>query len=201
MNVATKKVVDFKVVNVQSQIVTSFELGKILSSVTKSTICNVTYLVDESKSKTVNGKKQVQKRVNIANLYLNQNYGKKVNNILSQKQGITEPFIPQEMKGKERINTVLVASLKTGKILLDGKVLFSESRNLLGYFHNDIKIEASKNDSTLNSHLFAPSFYKKSTYTSGRNLIDAENDFCMITLGLDNIEKIKFQGNWYIVKN
>lgn len=181
--------------------VTSMELAEILSSVTKSTICNVTYMVDESKSKTVGGKKQVQKRVNIANLYLNQNYGKKVNNILSQKQGVQEPFVPQELKGKERINTVLVASLKTGKILLDGKVLFSESRTLLGYFHNGIEIVASKNDATKNSHLFAPSFYKESTYTSGRGSIDKENDFTMITLGLDNIETIKFQGQWYKVKN
>jgi len=181
--------------------VTSNQLGAILSTVTKSTICNVTYMVDERKSKTVGGKKQVQKRVNIANLYLNQNYGKKVNNILSQKQGNNEPFVAQEMKGKERINTVLVASLKTGKILLDGKVLFSESRTLLDYFHNGTKIYASKSDDTLNSHLFAPSFYKVSTQGSGRGLIDTENDFQMITLGLDNIEKIKFQGQWYKVQN
>ena len=182
-------------------IVNTFQLGKILSSVTKSTICNVTYLVDESKSKTVSGKKQVQKRVNIANLYLNQDYGKKVNNILKGKQDDSKPFVAQPMNGKERINTVLVASLKTGKVLLDGKVLFSESRNLLGYFHNGKEIQASKNDSSLNGHLFAPSFYANKTYTSGRNRIDEENDFCMITLGLDNIESIKFQGQWYFVQN
>jgi len=179
--------------------VTSNQLGAILSTVTRSTICNVTYLVDESKSKTVSGRKQVQKRVNIANLYLNQDYGKKVNNILKGKQDDSKPFIPQPMKGKERINTVLVASLKTGKILLDGKVLYSESRTLLGYFHNGTEIKASKNDSSLNGHLFAPSFYAESKPTSGRGRIDEENDFCMITLGLDNIEKIKFQGKFYKV--
>jgi hypothetical protein len=197
----TISVPQIKTVDTKINTVTSTELGAILSTVTKSTICNVTYTVDESKSKMVGGKKQVQKKVNIANLYLNQDYGKKVNNILEGKQHAQRTFIAQPMKGKERINTVLVASLKTGKILLDGKVLFTESRTLLAYYHDGKEIQASKGNPELNSHLFTPAFYKKSTYTSGRGAVSEENDFTMITLGLDNIDTIKFQGKWYKVKN
>jgi hypothetical protein len=202
MTTITKQVETVKTVN--EIIVTSVELGEILSSETRSTIVNVTYLVDESKSKQVKGKKQVQKRVNITHLYLNQPYGKKVNNILRDKQGVdvdAEPFVPQELNGKTRINTVLVRSDKNQNILLDGKVLFGESRHNLGYFHKGNRIEVDKNDISLNSNLFTPKFFEQKSGTSGRGLIDTENDFCMMTLGLNNIEKIKFKGNWYKVKN
>ncbi|MDD5151801.1 MAG: hypothetical protein PHC28_15200 [Flavobacterium sp.] len=58
--------------------VTISELASILENITASTVVNITYLVDDSRSKVVKGIKQVQKLVNITHVYLNHDYTKKV---------------------------------------------------------------------------------------------------------------------------
>jgi hypothetical protein len=175
------------------------QLGAILSTITKSTTISLTYFVDESKSRQIGGAKQVQKRVKVNNLYLNHNYTNKVNNL----NGTTE-FVAQELKGKERICSTLLASTSTknyGKVMLDGKILKTESTKVLGYFHNGKEINLNKNDNTFGrTDLVSPSFYVKSTYTSGRGSVSVENDFRMITPYLSNIESVKIQGQQYVVQ-
>ena len=100
------------------EILTTEKLVSLLSNVTKSTVCAIEYVTDESKSRTIGGKKQIQKRVKISNLYLNHDYAKKVQNL----SGDTT-FQSFEMKGKTRISSTLIQSDKTDEILLDGKIL------------------------------------------------------------------------------
>jgi len=175
------------------------QLAVLLANITKSTVVSLTYFVDESKSKTIQGKKQVQKRVKVNNLYLNHNYTNKVKNLT----GNTE-FVAHELKGKERIcSTILSSQSKAnfGRLMLDGKILVSESVKNLGYYHNGLPIELDKNNPTIGrSELVSPSFYVKSNYTSGRGTVSQENDFRMITPFLDNIESIKVQGCEYTIK-
>lgn len=175
------------------------QLAVLLASITKSTIVSLTYFVDESKSKTVKGQKQVQKRVKVNNLYLNHNYTNKVRNLT----GNTE-FEAYELNGKERICSTIIASKSKanfGRLMLDGKILVSESVHNLGYFHNGLPIELDKKRANYGRHdLVAPSFYQTTNYTSGRNTVSEEDDFRMITPFLDNIETIKIQGQAYEVK-
>jgi len=175
------------------------QLAVLLANITKSTVISLTYFVDESKSKTVQGKKQVQKRVKINNLYLNHNYTNKVNNLNG-----TIDFVAHELNGKERVCSTIISSLSKanyGRLMLDGKILVTESVKNLGYFHNGLPIELNKNNPTFGrTDLVAPSFYVKSTYTSGRNTVSEENDFRMITPFLDNIESIKVLGQEYLIK-
>tara|TARA_R110000772_G_scaffold219593_2_gene330149 strand:+ start:3451 stop:4041 length:591 start_codon:yes stop_codon:yes gene_type:complete len=179
--------------------VSAERLGMILANITKSTTISLTYFVDESKSRVIGGEKQVQKRVKINNLRLNHDYGNKVNNL----NGTTD-FVAQPLNGKKRLTSTLLSSLSKknyGRVMLDGKILKTESRHLLGYFHYGKEIQLSKSDSTFGrTDLVAPSFYVKSTYTSGRGTVSQENDFMMITPFLTSIESIKIQGQQYVVK-
>tara|TARA_R110000796_G_scaffold58413_5_gene134953 strand:- start:38350 stop:38940 length:591 start_codon:yes stop_codon:yes gene_type:complete len=176
------------------------QLAVLLATITKSTVISLTYFVDESKSRTISGNKQVQKRVKVNNLYLNHDYSNKVKNLT----GSTE-FVANELNGKTRICSTIIASKSKknfGKLMLDGKILHTESTNLLGYFHNGLSIELDKNNPTIGRNdLVAPSFYQKSTYTSGRGLVSQEDDFRMITPFLDNVETIKIQGQDYLIKS
>jgi len=180
--------------------ITVKQLAVILANITKSTVVSLTYFVDESKSKTIQGQKQVQKRVKVNNLYLNHNYTNKVQNLT----GNTE-FVAHELNGKVRICSTIIASQSKanfGKLMLDGKILHTESTKVLGYFHNGLEIELNKKNPTFGRFdLVAPSFYAESSYTSGRGTVSEENDFRIITPFLDNIESIKIQGQEYIVKS
>lgn len=179
--------------------VTVKQLAVILAEITKSTVVSVTYLVDESKSRTVSGRKLVQKRVKVNNLYLNHNYQNKVQNLTGNDE-----FKAQELNGKERICSTIIASKSKanfGRLMLDGKILVTESVHNLGYFHNGQPIELDKNKPNFGRiDLVAPSFYQKYERTSGRGTVSQEDDFRMITPFLDNIETIKIQGTTYEVK-
>jgi len=199
MTTFTKQNVQNQTVNSQLVISTK-QLAILLANITKSTVVSLTYFVDESKSKTVQGKKQVQKRVKVNNLYLNHNYTNKVQNLT----GNTE-FVAHELNGKERICSTIIASQSKanfGRLMLDGKILHTESTKVLGYFHNGFEIELNKKDASFGRFdLVAPSFYAESTYTSGRGTVSQEDDFRMITPFLDNIETIKIQGQEYLIKS
>ena len=172
------------------EILTTEKLVSLLSNVTKSTVCAIEYVTDESKSRTIGGKKQIQKRVKISNLYLNHDYAKKVQNL----SGDTT-FQSFEMKGKTRISSTLIQSDKTDEILLDGKILNFESVKQIALYHNGIEI--SKLDAK-DKNLFTPAYSDtEKKETSGRGLVNIEDDFKMITIGLNKIQYIKVFGIEY----
>jgi len=172
--------------------VTATELANILGNIKKSTFCHIVYMVDDSRSKTMKGIKQVQKLVKITNVALNHNYQNKVINLTGDTT-----FKAEEMKGKTRVCSTLIKSDKTGELMIDGKVMSKEVAKVLGYFHNGKEItetEAVKLD------LWTPAYYNPTPIkTMGRGLVSEENDFRIINTYLNRIIEIKLEGEWYSV--
>ena len=162
----------------------------LLLNVTKSTVIAVEYVTDESKSRTIGGKKQLQKRVKINNLYLNHDYTKKVQKLTDNKD-----FQANELKGKTRLSGTLIQNDKDNNILLDGKILNSESVKRLQLLHNGKEI--SELEATA-QNLFAPAYFDTNDKTtSGRGSVSIEDDFKMITLGISKIKYLKAFGIEY----
>ena len=172
------------------------ELFNLLVNETKSQTISLEYIVDESGSKTVKGLKQVQKQVRINNLYLNHSYTNKVINL----SGDTS-FQAFELKGKTRISSTIIQSDTTKNFLLDGKILNSESVKVINYFHNEEIITESEGiaKGLFTNSFMNPKFDFEKT-TSGRGLLNIEDDFKMITLSLKNIIRLKFKGIEYQIK-
>lgn len=175
-------------------VVTVNELANILKDVTKSTVVSVVYTVDHAQSKSVKGAKQVQKTVQINNVYLNHDYTNKVKNLT----GNTE-FVAQPLKGKSRVCSTLLMSDKNDALMLDGKVLKSESAKILSLQHNGVEITEAQ---AIALDLWAGAYYKESApkTSMGRGTVSADDDFGMINTYLSRINRIKIQGITYIVK-
>ena len=166
---------------------------ELVKDFTKSTAISMTYFVDDSRSRVVKGEKQVQKLVRVKNAYINHNYTNKVINL----SGETE-FKAEEMKGKERVSTTLIRSLKTGEMMLDAKILKTEAVELLGYFHNGNPITEAE---ALSLDLWTDSYLNPTPKkTAGRGLVAVEDDFRMITPYISRITLIKFNGTEYLIQ-
>ena len=85
-------------------------------SMTGVTFGSITYLVDESKSKTVNKQKLIKKLTTV-NVTFGASYGAKVNRIVTNKQGQVIDFTPEAPKGKEYYmdGSPIMRDLKTGE--------------------------------------------------------------------------------------
>lgn len=165
---------------------------ELVKDFTRSTAISMTYFVDDSRSRTIKGIKQVQKLVRVKNAYINHNYTNKVINL----SGATD-FVAEELKGKERISTTLLRSLKTGEFMLDAKILKTESVELLGYYHNGKEITEAE---AISLDLWAPAYYNPAPKTTaGRGLVSVEDDFRMITPYISRITLIKFNGTEYLI--
>lgn len=172
------------------QVLTTEILFNLLANETKSTICSIEYIVDDTRSKQKNKQHLVQKHVKISNVYLNHDYTKKV-----QKLSGDTTFEAQPLKGKERLTTTILKSLSTNKLLLDGKVLKKESSKIIGYFHDNKEITESQ---ALANEFWGNSYFKVTEkITMGRGLVDIEDDFNIINPNLDKIVYIKFKGIEY----
>lgn len=175
---------------VANQVINPTQLAEILKGITRSTFCHVIYMVDDQRSKTIKGQKQVQKLVKISHVALNHNYANKVIKL----SGDTA-FVAEEMKGKTRLCSTLIQSDKTQELMIDGKVLNSEVAKVLGYFHNGnpiTEIEAVSQD------LWAGSYYNPTEpKTMGRGIVSEEDNFRIINTYLSRIKQIKLEGQWY----
>lgn len=174
--------------------VTTKQLETILKGITKSTVCNITYTVDESKSVTVNKAKQLQKTVTITHVYLNHKYANKVNNLNGTTDFVARPL---EDFGKFRICSTLVGAIKSGNVMIDGKVLNSESIKDVQYFYQGSPI--TKEDAIAKG-LFTASYFKVKE-TKGRGTVSVENDFGIINTSLSKIDQITIDKEIYKVVN
>ena len=164
----------------------------LIKDFTRSTAISMTYFVDDSRSRTIKGEKQVQKLVRVKNAYLNHNYTNKVINLTGETT-----FVAEEMKGKERVSTTLIRSLKTGEMMLDAKILKTEAVELLGYYHNGNEITEAE---AVALDLWAPIYFNPTPKkTAGRGLVAVEDDFRMITPYISRITEIKFNGTEYLI--
>lgn len=177
-------------IEIEAKTISIKQLANILCDITRSTICNITYKVDDSRSKTVKGKKQIQKLVNIPNVYLNHDYTKKVQNLTGNTN-----FVAQEMKGKTRVCSTLIQSDTTNELMIDGKVLNSESTNILALYHNGEEITEME---AISKELWTDAYYKvKEISTMGRGLVAEEDNFNIINTYLSRIVRIKLEGIVY----
>lgn len=167
---------------------------ELVKDFTRSSGVSLTYFVDDSRSRTIKGNKQVQKLVRISNnAYLNHDYTKKVINLT----GATD-FVAEQLKGKTRISTTILQSDKTAEFMLDIKVLRTEKIELLGYYHNGNEITEAE---AVALDLWAPIYFNPTPKkTAGRGLVDAEDDFNMITPYISRILQIKFNGTEYLIQ-
>jgi len=166
--------------------------AELVKDFTRSTAVSMTYFVDDSRSRVLEGKKQVQKLVRVKNAYLNHDYTNKV--IIKTDN---PEFVAHELKGKERVSTTLIRSLKTGELMLDAKILKTEAIELLGYFHKGNPITEAE---AFALNLWTDSYLNpKPKKTAGRGLVAVEDDFNMITPYISRITLIKFCGTEYLI--
>jgi len=175
--------------------ITRANLISLIRAVKGVTFASITYKTNESKSRTVAGKKALQKEVTL-NVTLNANYEAKVNRIIENKQDGTPDFEAKEMKGKKLSFDdcrSIVENDKGNKMLYCFKEHNAKSQ--ITYFHNDCVIPFEK---AKEKDLFAPSFFAEQT-TAGRGEIDPENNFAVFTVGFDKIKRITIKGEEYLV--
>lgn len=178
--------------------ITRNELIEKIREIKGTTFINLTYKTDESKSRTVKGKKALQKEVTL-NVTLNANYEAKVNRIIENKQDGEADFEAQEMKGKKLSFAdcrSIVESVKSGSKML---YCFREhnAKSQTTYFFEGCVIPFEK---AKERDLFAPSFFAEKK-TVGRGEVEAENDFSVFTVGIDKIKRITMKGTEYFIED
>ena len=156
--------------------VTTAELIEVLTASNKATFVNVTYVVNESKSKQKNGKKLLQKAVTV-NGTLNFKYSDKINRIL-EKEGKNTDFVGVANWHEYLFpnNRAVLTDKKTKSKFYLRLAIENHTTPITSYFHNSKPITRQK---AIENELFAPSYFKPKT-TAGRGSIDQENDFHFI---------------------
>jgi hypothetical protein len=166
------------------------------------------YYGDFSASRTRQGKKAL-KKLSYQRIFIGHNYQNKVNARLkneAEKNGLdVETFISKKASGLDKISNVLYIN-KKDQFRLRGYLghekngsteMVSVAKSLGYYTPNDVSIDF---ESAKENDLFAPSFFSKKTYTSGRNsLIENENNFQVRNFSIENILGIAIGGKVFRV--
>lgn len=158
---------------------------------------NVVYFVDESGSKTVQGKKVLQKLTRV-NITIGANYEGRINRDLV-KQGEEANFTAQAMSGKVYVNDegVLATDTKTGTKNYLVATVENHTKPETIYFHEGKRISKEK---AIEANLFMPSYFTPKT-TSGRGNMSEAKDFHTISPNVDNIISLTLNKVKYIVEN
>ena len=144
---------------------------------------NVVYFVDESGSKTAQGKKVLQKLVRTT-ITLGAKYDNRINKDLV-KNGEEGNFTAQSMSGKEHLNAegILAVDTKTRTKTYLIAVVENHITPDTIYFHEGKRI--SKEDAIAKG-LFQPSYFAEKT-TMCRGNMSEEKDFHIINQNVNNI--------------
>lgn len=176
--------------------ITKNELLEKLKEVSGTVFTNITYFTDEAKSKTVKGKKAVQKMVTL-NVTIGSNYESKVNRILETKQGEEANFEAQALKGRVHVDntSALLWSEKSQDYLLNAIVEnHSGGTKTTTYYVGGLPKTL---DEIKELDLLTPSFFTEKPVTMGRGAIDVANNFSIIQPKISNIKSIKLFGETY----
>lgn len=158
---------------------------------------SVTYLVDEAKSKQVNGKKMLQKMVT-TNATIGSDYAKKVNRICKDKQGMEIDFVAQPMRGKDYVQ-------KGSPVCYDTK---TNTKNYLVFIVENHTVPQSQllldgkevsREEVWNENYITPAGLNPKPSTSGRGAVNEENDFYFRTLDFNNLISFNMNGNMYLI--
>ena len=166
--------------------VTENQAIEMFLNINKSTKVAITYFVDESNSRTIKGKKALQKRVTLV-ADLNHDYKRNI------ERRIGEEFIPQEMKGKTKVGNNVVQNDKGEKMLYAS--VYQYSYKVVTYFYNGKPITKEQ---AIQMDLFAPSYFTPKK-TVGRGLVSEEDNFFPISPKFANIEQFKVNKQKYLI--
>ena len=181
----------------KAQAVAMFEDYKNISA-SGVAFSSLSYLVDVSESKTVNGKKLLKKFVKL-NATIGSDYEKKVNRIVENKQGEVIDFVAQPQFGKEYY-------IDGSPVVRDTKT--QTKRYLVFIVENHTKVSDHKlyiaetmqevtKEQVWNADYITPAGLNPKPYTSGRGAVDQENDFCFRTVDFDNLKGFAIGGTDY----
>jgi len=181
----------------KAQAVAMFENYKTLSA-SGVAFSSLTYLVDVSESKTVNGEKLLKKLIKI-NATIGSDYEKKVNRIVENKQGEVINFVAQPQFGKEYY-------IEGAPVVLDTKT--RTKRYLVFIVENHTKPSARQlfiastmqeveKEKVWNSDYITPAGLNPKPSTSGRGAVDQENDFAFRTVDFNNLKGFVIGGTDY----
>lgn len=172
-----------------------FENYKTEIAFTGVAFANITYFVDESKSKTIDKKKAIQK-LSRQLVTLGSSYEARVNRDL-EKRGEEGNFTALGITGRTHINSMLVKADKTGEYQLR---CVTEHRNMRSgvviYFHNGQRVSRETART-----FFTPAGLEGKKTTSGRGNMSEETDFNFSTLGVKNIHSITMNKTRYIIED
>ena len=157
---------------------------------------NLTYLTDESKSKTINKKKALQKLVE-TNATIGSDYGKKVNRILD-KEGKEISFTPQPRKGLRRIgDSPVCTDVKTeSKFYLD-YIIENHTKPQVQLLLNGKEVE--RKDVWNETYITPANLKPKTQASAGRGTIDLENEFYFRSVNFNNLISFNMNGNCYLI--
>lgn len=183
----------------KAQAVVLFENFNKEVSATGVTFGSISYLVDESKSKTVNKEKLIKKHVT-TQVTFGSNYGAKVNRIAENKQGEVINFVPEAPKGKEYYidGAPIMRDIATGEKRYLMCIVENHVTPQTQYYIADGMKPVSREE-IWNEDFITPAGLKPSTYTAGRGAVDVENDFKVITPDFKNIKGFKVNGIDYLI--
>lgn len=180
----------------REKLVNMFENYKTEIAFTGVAFANITYQVDESGSKTVGGKKVLQK-LSRQLVTLGSNYEARINRDL-EKRNEEGNFTALAITGRTHVNAMLVKADKTQEYQLR---MITEHRNLrkgvVIYFKDGQRISKK---AAIEQNLFMPSYFTPKS-TSGRGNMSEENDFNFVTLGVKNIHSITMNKKRYIIED
>jgi hypothetical protein len=156
---------------------------------------NLTYIVDESKSKTKQGKKLLQKKVD-TNATIGSDYGKKVGRILD-KEGKEIEFTPQARNGMRRIGNspVCVDTATESKFYLD----FIVERHTNPQVQLILNGKAVERKEVWNEEYITPAGLNPKPQVAGRGLINEEHNFHFRSLNFNNLISFNMNGKCYLI--
>ena len=165
------------------------------------TFCNLTYRCDESKSKTVKGKKVLQKEVETV-ATLGAEYEAKCNRVLAKEGFEGDKFKAQDMIGKHHFtedrHVPLVLDDKTNSKYYLVLVIENHTTPKRKFLYEGNEITEEK---AIELDLFIPSYLTAKNNTPARGAISEDNNFYFRTLAWTNIIEIKIAGEHYILED
>jgi len=173
------------------------ELRAMLFKFQGVTFSHLVAFTDEYGSRVVKGNRQLQK-LTFRNITIGSDYTKRVNRRL-EKQGDEVGFESQEMAGKTFVEGSSCLAFMNKNTAKEYLVCDQEknAKTRITYFHQGKKISKEQ---AIAQNLFAPSFFAEKS-TAGRGLVDEENNFFRLTIGLENIIAITLHKVHYIIED
>jgi hypothetical protein len=159
---------------------------------------NLTYMVDEAKSKTVNGKKLIQKLVNLT-ATIGSDYQAKVGRILD-KEGKEIDFVSQPMRGKEYVESgkPVATDTKTKAKFYLVFIAENHSKPQVQYYKNGVAVEKAE---IWNEENITPAGLNPKVQVAGRGMIEEENNFHFRTLDFSNLRSFVMNKTLFTIEN